>query len=392
MKKVLFLQNNGKSFGGVWQVNKLVGEELIKHEYDVSIIAIRNNKADIELEHDPKLHVGAINEIDEWGTYSGQDILKELKDIRPFKAIKMTLSRIKYQIILAKDKKKLHQFIEDYKPNYIIVSHYQVLDMIPKNYLNITINEQHSSFAAAINHRATKKTFDKYKDKIKFVWLTKNTMDQAIKYGIKNSTYIYNAVRFTSDEVADVIKNKKLITICRLSVDKDVKRMITIAKELFKDKKLKDWKLEIYGDGPQYSEIKIKVGNHPQIKLMGLTKNPKDKLLTASINLNTSPYEGFSLSILEANECGVPTIAFNFGESAEEQIINNKTGIIAKDNQDYINNLKELMSNEDKLKELSHNCKEFNKDFRIDSIIKKWIELFNELNHQETKNETEKKQ
>ena len=30
MKKVLFLQNEGNNYGGVWQVNKLVGEELQK--------------------------------------------------------------------------------------------------------------------------------------------------------------------------------------------------------------------------------------------------------------------------------------------------------------------------------------------------------------------------
>lgn len=52
MKKVLFLQIKGKSKAGVWFVNKTIGEELIKKGYDVSILAIRNNRGDIKLEHD----------------------------------------------------------------------------------------------------------------------------------------------------------------------------------------------------------------------------------------------------------------------------------------------------------------------------------------------------
>ena len=112
---------------------------------------------------------------------------------------------------------------------------------------------------------------------------------------------------------------------------------------------------------------------------MGLTNNPKDKLLNSSINLNTSPYEGFSLSILEANECGVPTITFDFGESVHEEIINEKTGIIADDFNDYVEKLKELMLNESKLKELSKNAREFSNDFHIENIINKWIDLPNTL-------------
>lgn len=379
MKKVLFLQINGKSFGGVWQVNKLLGENLIDNGYDVSITAIRNNKNNIKVEHDPRLKLYTINELDEWGTYNGNDLLNEIKKGKFIKVTKMFNSRIKYKLILKKDIKKLHKYIENLKPNYIIISHYQILDMIPKEYLSKVINVQHSSFKDAINHKATRKTLEKYKDKVKFVWLTKNTMDSAIKYGITNSTYIYNAVRFKSENTANVIKNKKLITIARLSKDKNITKMVDIVKKVFEDISLKDWCLEIYGNGAELENIKNKINNHKQIHLMGLTDNPKENLLSASINLNTSPYEGFCLSILEANECGVPTIAFNFGESTEEEIINNKTGIIAKDEEDYIIKLKELMKDNKKLQELSTNCKEYNKNFQIELILKKWIDIFNEI-------------
>lgn len=385
MKKVLILQNKGKTYGGVWQVNKLVGETLLEYGYDISIVSIRDNQNDLIIEYDKRLKVFTINEKDIWYTYKGTEIINEFKKFHIIKSIKMAISRIKHDIDIKKDIKKLHKYIHEYKPNYIITSHYQLLDMIPKEYLNITINEQHSSFKDAINHKATRKTYDKYNGKIKFLWLTKKTMEDAITYGLKNNTYIYNAVRFKSKETADITKNKKLITIARLSEQKRIDIMIDIAKELFKDKKLKDWVLEIYGNGELEDELRKQIANHKQIKLMGVTDNPKQELLNSSINLNTSSFEGFSLSILEANECGVPTITFDFGESVHEEIINNKTGIIANDKEDYINKLKELMLNKDKLLELSKNAKEFSSEFHIENIIKKWIELFAEYDKKDTK-------
>ena len=162
MKKVLMLQNKGKSYGGVWQVNRLVGEELIKNGYDVSVVSIRDNHEDIVVEHDPRLKVLTINEKDWWSTYRGIDILEELKQMHVFKSVKMILSRIKYEILLKKDVRKLHAYIDAYNPDYIVTAHYQLLDMIPSKYLDITINQQHSSFVDAISHKATKKTSLKY--------------------------------------------------------------------------------------------------------------------------------------------------------------------------------------------------------------------------------------
>ena len=378
MKKVLILQNKGKTYGGVWQVNKLIGEALLEKGYQVHIVSIRNNHNNLVLDHHKDLVVKTINEKGIWGTYTGTEIIYELKQKNIIKAARMFLSRLKHELSLLLDIKKLHQYIKNYNPDHIITAHYQLLDMIPKKYLNITIHEQHSSFKECINHKKTKETFVKYNGKITYLWLTEKTMQDAKNFGLKNCQYIYNAVRFKSDEIADVANNKKLITIARLSHEKRIDMMIDIAKEIFKDKLFSDWTLEIYGTGETEELLIKKVKNHKQIKLMGLTNNPQKELLKSSINLNTSLTEGFSLSILEANECGIPTITFNFGESTEEEIMNGKTGIIAKDKQDYINKLKQIMIDKKQLIELSRNAKEFSKNFHIENIINKWIELFNE--------------
>lgn len=381
MKKILFIQLKGKSYGGVWQVIKSVGESLIQKGYDVSVVSLRENPDNIVIEHDPKLKLTTINPNDIWeNTYTGKEIIDELKKFHLIEASKRLLIRIKHEISIKKDTKKLHQYIYEYNPDCIITAQYQLINMIPKKLLNITIHEQHISFRESISHKDTKRVFDKYKDKIKFLWLTKQTMLDAIEYGITNSYYIYNPVRFKSDKVSNVTKNKKLITIARLSTQKRLDKMVSIAKEIFKDKKYQDWTLEIYGNGPEEDKIKKLIGNHKQIKLMGVTNDPKKELLKASINLNTSDSEGFALSILEANECGVPTVTLDFGESVKEEILDGKTGTIANDQKDYVKKLKGLMDNPKKLQELANNAKEFSKEFQPENITEEWIKLFNKLN------------
>ena len=58
------------------------------------------------------------------------------------------------------------KYIYNYNPDYIVSSHYQLLDMIPKDYLSKTIHLQHLSFDVSIKHPATKKAFDKCKELI----------------------------------------------------------------------------------------------------------------------------------------------------------------------------------------------------------------------------------
>lgn len=375
MKKVIFLQLNGKSYGGVWQVNKTVGEALINKGYDVSVVSLRDNRNDEVVQHDERLKLRTINEKDLWSTYHFTEMKSVLKKGKVIEFTKMAISRIKHDWILNKDIKTLQEYIRQQKPDYIVNTHYQLLDMIPEEYLKVTIHEQHSDFSSAYEHKATRETLKKYNGKIKFLWLTKATMQDAISEGFQNNYYIYNAVRFETESSADVINNKKLVTICRLSEQKNISLMIEIAEKIFQDNKFKGWVLEIYGDGELKTKLEEKIQNKKQIKLMGKTNDPKDVLLTSSINLNTSLFEGFAMSILEANECGVPTVSLVFGESVYEQIINGKTGIICKGKDDYIKKLAELMNDNNELLDLSRNCKAYSSDYHIDKIIAKWLDL-----------------
>lgn len=379
MKKILFLQLLGKTYGGVWQVNKTIGGYFASNNYDVSIVSIRDNKRDITLDYNKKITIKTINPVDSWGIFTGSDIIKEIKSFHLLKSLKMLLSRIKYDYVLKKDIKKLKNYISEYNPDYIIATHYQILDMIPKEYIKKTVYCHHSSLEMALDNRANKKALYKYNNLVNYLWLTKSTMDNAKKINLNNNSYIYNPVRFTTSLVANVTNNKKIVVISRLSYEKRITLMIEMVKQIFEDKKYKDWTFEIYGEGEDEEKIKELIKNNRQIKFMGITNNPEKILLSSSINLNTSLFEGFCMSILEALECGVPTITFNFGESVYEEIKDNITGYIVKDEDTYIAKLKYLMDNPEKLQEMSTECKNFSKEFHVENLANDWLKLFNKI-------------
>ena len=374
--KIVFLQNKGKSYGGIWQVNKLVGEALIRDGYEVSVISIRENHNENEVLHDPKLHVETLNTVDEWETYNYSEILRDLKKLHIVDAMRKLKHRLHNNKTLKMDAKKLCESLEREKPDYIVNSHYQLLDMIPKKYLNITFHEHHTDFNDALKPDNWK-TLKRYNNKVKFIWLCKSTMDIAISHGLNNNYYIYNAVRFENNKKNDVTKNKKLITIARICEQKRIDKMVNICNKLFQDKKYKDWKLEIYGDGPLVNDIK-KMIKSPQIKMMGRTDSVQRSFLSASINLITSDYEGFCLTVIEGYECYLPVVSLDFRDPTKEVILDNVSGFICQDEDDFLSKLKKLMDNPKLLEKMSLDAKKYNEKFHIDKIVKEWEKLFKE--------------
>lgn len=379
MKKVFFLQNEGKVLGGVFQVNKTLGLEFYKRGYDVTILSFRDNKPGF-YEETPFKQV-AINETDEWRFVFKKDVLNSLsKGICKFaKTFKVYLRQQKQ---LKKDYADMKEYILSEKPDYIIASHYQTLLGIPSEYLSRTVYVQHSTYHALDIDRQNYKVLKQFNHKIlKFAWLSKSTMNEAIKRGLDNSIYIYNPIRFKCDKCALVKKNKTLIALSRFSPEKRIDLMVKIVNDIFKDNKFKDWKLKLYGSGELNEETEKIINNSKQIFNMGVTKEPKDVLLESSLILNTSEVEGFPLSLIEAFDCGVPALSFDYGEAANEQIINDYNGYVIDqdDISEFKNKLIMLLENPDKLEELGHNAKEFSNRFDVEKVCDEWEKLFEHI-------------
>lgn len=374
MKKVLFIQNHASTKGGVWSVNKALIDELNNSGYDARIIAIRET---FKKEDTKGIKAYSVEENKSWEVPFRSDVKKYLFKFEIKKAVKA----LKEIIDRKHDIKRLFTFINSFKPDYIVATHYQVLDGIPKNYLNKTISIHHNSFKVYNENKSHVKTYQRYNNKVYFAFLSKATCKKAKQSGLNNCHYLYNPVKFNTDLVAPVLDNKKIIIVSRLSREKRIDLMIDIVKDVFKNKKLKDWTMHIYGDGSETLKLVKKIENENRIFIHDRTDNAKETFLSGSITLNTSLYEGFPMNILEASECGVPTITFDFGESCKEEVITNKTGFIIPfdDLKKFKEKLILLMSSKRLLKKMSRECKEYNKKFNVKNSLAMYLKLFKEI-------------
>ncbi|MFH1750282.1 MAG: glycosyltransferase [Candidatus Micrarchaeota archaeon] len=94
--------------------------------------------------------------------------------------------------------------------------------------------------------------------------------------------------------------------------------------------------------------------------------------------INTSRYEGFCLSLIEAMSQGLVPVVFDFGV-APEIIENGKNGYIVKDMEGMISIINRLKSDPQKRKRMAERAIQTSKQFNSATIIKQYIELYETL-------------
>ena len=101
---------------------------------------------------------------------------------------------------------------------------------------------------------------------------------------------------------------------------------------------------------------------------------------SASIFMMTSAYEGFGITLTEAQQMGVVPIAFNSYESLQDIITHKESGVIVPNNdiKSYIKELSELMKNDSYRIRLAQNGLESCKRFSKEKITERWIRLLEE--------------
>ena len=75
-----------------------------------------------------------------------------------------------------------------------------------------------------------------------------------------------------------------------------------------------DWRLVIFGDGPNRADLEMRVreaGLDWAVSLPGWTDNLQDEMLKAGLFVLSSAYEGFGNVVAEALAAGLPVVSFN---------------------------------------------------------------------------------
>ena len=389
--KILFLQNMADAQGGITSVNKVLTQQFHIDGHTCVVVSLRYGTLGGELiDFANGIIAEVINDTEGWGCPRYSEVFKKLKKGQALKALKAIQVRRAYDKGMSRDLERLKARIEQIQPDIIINSHYELLDGIPEKYLARTINHFHTSYQQVDALFSYKKVFERYQDKIgKFIWLTQATSEKAKADGYLNSDYIYNPVGIYTEEAA-LLENKKISFIGRFSPEKRLGLQLQLFLDTIKAYHIEGWQMDVYGVGEMTPIEKNLIESNDNICYKGSAIDPRPILLESSILLMTSSFEGLPMVVLEANECGVPVLAYDFGEATEEIVKHGETGfVIAQDQSEaFCEVLYQLMVDVDLRKKLGNEAKSFAQQFHKQVIVQKWYEFTQEIydnTHEQTR-------
>ena len=194
-----------------------------------------------------------------------------------------------------------------------------------------------------------------------------------------NCVYIPNFLDEIPEE-SSKLNNNNLISVGRLSPEKKMPDLIDVYKLV--DLNINDTHLDIIGDGvdKEMMEQKILKENLAlKIKLHGF--QDKDYInncyKNSSIYLMTSKTESFGLVLIEAMSYGIPCIAFDSAEGANDIIQNNYNGYLIKNRNehDMADKIISLLNNRKELKRLGENAKKTALKYSKKEVLEEWIKI-----------------
>ena len=198
------------------------------------------------------------------------------------------------------------------------------------------------------------------------------------KYNCK-CVFIPNIVENMPSELSSV-SSKRLVSVGRLSKEKGYMDLLEIFNKLHNI--YPDWTLDIIGDGPEKDNLSKYISDNnlnDYIILHGFqNKEYIDNILhDASIYLMTSYTESFGIVLIEAMSHGLPCVAFNSAEGANELINSGENGYLIKNrNQDaYIKKVIDLIEDKKSRKRIGKAGFEVSKKYESSVIGEKWFQL-----------------
>lgn len=227
------------------------------------------------------------------------------------------------------------------------------------------------------------KTVYHFSDKV--VLLSDRFINEYCQYcGIKDASkfsVIPNALSYDDFLPFEKLKEKQkqVIVVSRLEeTQKRISRVIKVWKRIENNKKFNDWTLKIIGDGHDKKKY-MKLAEDLNLKRVVFCnrQQPKPFYEKSLIFMMTSAYEGWGLTLTEAQQFGCVPIAIGSFSSVYDIISNGKDGVIVNSNNitTYAINLENLMGDEIKLLEMAYQAILSSHRYDINNIEKLWIDL-----------------
>ena len=132
-------------------------------------------------------------------------------------------------------------------------------------------------------------------------------------------------------------------------------------------------RVTIIGDGPSHNWLKVeieKAGLGEKVNLLGTTDNVYQFYSRASVMVQTSRWEGFGMTILEAMSCGIPVVAFhNYGP--DEIIRDSVDGYLVDhfDTEVFAKKVAEILKQPEQREQMGKCAIERSRDFSLEKVL-----------------------
>ena len=172
---------------------------------------------------------------------------------------------------------------------------------------------------------------------------------------------------------------KRIVSVCRLDVQKNVPMAIKAFKRFSSD--IPGYTFYIYGRGKLEDELKKLIkeeGLQDKVVLAGFSDNVYQEMNQCAMFVLSSNFEGISNSMLEALALGIPSVVTDCPIGGARMVIENGVnGLLVPvgDVDAMYKSMKYLAENEKEAKIISENAAKVRDLFPVEVIAKKWADL-----------------
>ncbi len=362
MKKLCFVCFNIEDMGGITRVMSSLCNEMCK-DYEISILSICNTGLKPHYDFDVSVKIHKLNN-------NPGDRVKNII-LGSFFKLKRFFKENKFDVIFMEG----HYIPPIILPVKLFVKSKFVF--CDHGALSNQLSDKKATFFRNLGAKLSNKT----------VVLTESTKNEYIKTFKIPANKIEVIANFIDDEVlkfkGDYNENSKLILSSgRFTPEKGFDMLVDVAEKVFE--KNPDWQWHIYGDGPEFEKVNIKIKKlnlEKNIKLMGLADNMYSKYKDYGIFVLTSYREGFALVLLEAKVNALPGVSFDCVAGPSEIISNGVDGYLIPcyNITEMSNKISELIENQKLRIKFSQNSQINVEKFEKSKIIGKWKQLIIKL-------------
>jgi glycosyltransferase involved in cell wall biosynthesis len=219
-----------------------------------------------------------------------------------------------------------------------------------------------------------------------FAVVSESTRKELLQVGLRSQVDLLpNAVDLTKYQVLPLEKSATPLIgyLGRLKKYKSVDHILQAMPEILRfDPRTR---LVIIGDGdrrPALESLTTQLGIEASVEFAGqVSQIEKVRLLNQVwLTINPSPKEGWGLTVIEANACGVPTVAAD-SPGLRDSVMHQKTGLLYRygDTSALARSVIDLLGNNEKRLYLSAHARQWAEKFNWDDSAQKALELIQNI-------------